>query len=226
VTYTEGPIHERNDVIIDPPNPAVPVVGQPVVGQPVVGQPVYGQPVYDQVVEPTAVIEEPLVQHRVVREVPVQQVVVPAAAAPVGQVSRSYAANFAPDSVIAAIVGLVVMVVGLIAMVRGGFDGPMDKPVVSVLGFTHTTTLGVIEAVIGFFLLISGATRSRSAELVFGCILGVAAFVGAVQVESFRRSLALESGMAWLLVIMALAVVLSALLLPRFVRRSSVVAQV
>jgi hypothetical protein len=83
----------------------------------------------------------------------------------------------------------------------------------------------VIEAAIGFCLLISGATRSRSGELVFGSILGVAAFVGAVQAESFRESLALESGWAWLLVIIAVVVVISALMLPRYIRRSTLVSR-
>jgi hypothetical protein len=38
--------------------------------------------------------------------------------------------------VIAALVGLVLLVIGLIAIVRGGFSGPMLDPVVKVLGFT------------------------------------------------------------------------------------------
>ena len=86
---------------------------------------------------------------------------------------------------IAAVAGLVILVVGLIAIVRGGFDGPMSTPVVEVLGFTHTTLLGLIEIAIGGALLISGATRSRSGAVLFGSVLGIAGFVGAVQTESF-----------------------------------------
>jgi len=41
--------------------------------------------------------------------------------------------------------------------VRGGFSGPMSDPVVKVLGFTHTTTLGLIEIGFGVCLLASGA---------------------------------------------------------------------
>jgi len=138
----------------------------------------------------------------------------------------SYRSRFAPDAVIAAIVGLVTLVVGLIAITRGGFDGPMSDPVVEVLGFTHTTTLGLIEVGIGLCLLISGATRSRSGALFFGSVLGIAGFVGAVQSESFDTSLALESSMAWLAVIAGVVVVLSALLMPRFVTRSTTIEQV
>jgi hypothetical protein len=193
MTYSEGPLHERHDVLIEPPT--TPMRATPVV------------------------VEQPVVEQ------PVHEVVVPAAPVPTGQVRTAYAANFAPDAIIAALVGLVIMVVGLIAIVRGGFDGPMSDPVVSVLGFTHTTTLGLIEIGIGFCLLISGAVRSRSGELIFGSILGIGAFVGAVQADSFRHSLALESSMAWLLVVAAIVVVVAALLLPRVVRRSTTVAQ-
>ena len=91
----------------------------------------------------------------------------------------------------------------------------MSDPVVQVLGFTHTTTLGLIEIGIGLFLLISAAARSRSGELFFGAVLGIAGFVGAVQTESFDKNLALESSLAWLAVVAGAVVVLAALLMPR-----------
>lgn len=185
MSFTEGPIHERSDVFVDPPAGAV-------------------------------------------IEVPAQREVVAATAAPVsaGQVRTAYASRFAPDAVIAALAGLVILVVGLIAVVRGGFDGPMSKPVVSVVGFNHTTTLGLIEIVIGLALLLSGATRSRSGEIFFGAVLGIGGFVGAVQAESFNKSLALESSMAWLAVFIAAIVVLSALMLPRYARHSETIANI
>lgn len=190
MTFTEGPIHERRDVLVEPPTtPMVPVVEQRIVEHPVA-----------------------------------EEVIIPAA--PAGQVSTAYASNFAPDALIAAAVGLVILVVGLIAIVRGGFDGPMSDPVVSVVGFTHTTTLGLIEVGIGFCLLLSGATRSRGGELFFGAVLGIAAFVGAVQTKSFRHSLALESGMAWLAVLLGAIVVLSALMLPRYLRHSTTISRI
>jgi hypothetical protein len=140
-----------------------------------------------------------------------------------GTVRTSYARSFAPDAIAAAVVGLFVLLIGLLAITRGGFKGPMDTPVVRVLGFTHTTSLGLIEVVIGLCLLLSGATRSRSASLFFGSVLGIGGFVGAVQTDSFRKNLALESGFAWVMVLSAIVVVLSALMLPRYVQRSMTV---
>jgi membrane protein implicated in regulation of membrane protease activity len=73
---------------------------------------------------------------------------------------------------------------------------------------------------------LSGAARSRTGEVFFGAILGIAAFVGAVQTDSFKKSLALESGWAWLMVFAAVIVVLAALVMPRFARHSTTIANI
>lgn len=199
MSFTEGPLHERSDIIVEPVPTVVevPANGQ-VIAAPVAGQVVQAAPVVEQYVAPVAA----------------------------GQVRTAYASRFAPDAVIAGIAGLVLLVMGLIAIVRGGFDGPMSLPVVQVLGFTHTTTLGLIEIGIGLALLLSAATRSRSGEVFFGAVLGIAGFVGAVQTQSFKRTLALESSMAWLAVVVGVIVVLAAMMLPRYSRQSTVVANV
>ena len=145
---------------------------------------------------------------------------------PVGQraqVRTAYSSRFAPDVLVAGIVGLVVLVVGLIAVTRGGFQGPMSDPVVNVAGFTHTTTLGIVEIALGVCLLLAGASRSRSGAVFFGLALGIAGFVGGVQTESFEKSLALESAMAWLAVVAGLIVVIAALMIPRFAKESTTV---
>src|SRR4051794_34078531 len=85
----------------------------------------------------------------------------------VRQVSTS-TRRFAPDSVIVGIVGLVMLTFGLVVIARAGFDGPMNEPVVKVLGFTHTATLGLIEAALGLCLLICAATTSRAGAVFFG----------------------------------------------------------
>jgi hypothetical protein len=86
---------------------------------------------------------------------------------------------------------------------------------VKVLGFTHTATLGAIETGFGVCLLLCAAMTARGGAAFFGVLLGIGAIVGAVQTSSFRHSLALESGFAWLLAVAAAVVVLVSLLLPR-----------
>lgn len=193
------------------------------------------QPVSTQTVltTPPPMQQMPLqMPQQVPQQMPVQQM--PVAQAPLTphveetraqSVSKSSRSRFEPDALVAAAIGLVIAVVGLIAVIRGGFNGPMATPVVSVLGFTHTTTLGMIEIGLGLALLLSGASRSRSSEMLFGIVLGVAGFVGAVQNESFTTSLALETAMAWLAALAGAVVVVCALVLPRFAMRSTSVHQ-
>ena len=171
-----------------------------------------------------AVIETPVAQTVVHQQVPGDYVV----AAPVAatRMRRASSSHFEPDALIAAIVGLALLLLGLIAAVRAGFEGDMSVPIVEVLGFSHTTTLGLIEIALGLCLLIAGATRSRSGAMFFGAVLGVAGFVAAVQNESFDESLAIESSLGWLAVIAGLVVVLSALMLPRFAKHSTVIETV
>lgn len=148
---------------------------------------------------------------------------VPAAVTPASTIRSTSTRSFAPDAVVASIAGLALTIVGLLAITRGGLDGPIEQPVVQVVGFSHTTLLGMIETVLGICLLISGASRSRSAALFFGVVIGIGAFVGAVQTSSFVEPLALERNYCWLLLAGAAIVVLTALLIPRASRRSNVV---
>ncbi len=172
-----------------------------------------------------SIIQSPLVAPDTLDGPPEQRVETPVIMSGAGSVRTNSASRFAPDALIASLVGLVLLVMGLIAIIRGGFDGPMAEPIIKVLGFTHTTTLGLIDVAIGACLLVSGATSSRSGELFFGGVLGIAAFIGAVQTTSFHTSLALESSMAWIATIAGIVVVAAALLLPRYAKSSTSIQQ-
>jgi hypothetical protein len=156
---------------------------------------------------------------------PARPAAAPLHTVPSSVVSASSTTRFQPDAFVAGAVGLVLLLLGLIASVRGGFSGSMDVPVVKVLGFTHTTTLGLIEVGVGLLLMVAAGMRSRNGELFGGLVLGIGGFVGVVQHHSFVRTLALEKSLAWAAIVGGVVVVLAALLLPRFTRQSSVVEQ-
>ena len=140
-----------------------------------------------------------------------------------GQVRVAYTTRWAPDAIITASSGLVLLVVGLITMTRGGLDSSMSEPVVTVLWFTHTTALGLIEIALGLLLMIAGAAHSRRGATFLGTVLGIGGFIGAVETASFERSLALESSMAWLAMIVGAVIALSALTMPRSARHTTTV---
>lgn len=216
--------------VFDTP-PSVDADGRPLVVDQLVATPVVDV-VEPTVVTPVAAVVEPAVA-AVVEPAVVTPVAAMTSAAPVVDhavvqpagvhqtVATSYGRRYAVDSGVVGLVGLVFLLFGLIALTRAGLDGSMRTPVVEVLGFTHTATLGLIEAAIGLCLLVCAATMTRGGSVFFGLVLGVAGFVGAVEIDRFRGSLALESGLAWLAVLAAIVVVLASLLVPRMVTHTN-----
>jgi hypothetical protein len=124
--------------------------------------------------------------------------------------------RFAPASVVSGAVGLLLLLLGLIAIVRCGVRGAISEPVVELFGFNHTAVLGFIEVGLGLCLLMTAASAWRGGEIFLGAVLGVGGFVGAVQADSFESSLALEASMSWLAVIAGILIVTASSLLPRY----------
>jgi hypothetical protein len=141
------------------------------------------------------------------------------------EVRTTYGTRFTPDTFVAGLVGLAALIVGLIVVVRAGLDAPLSTPVVEVLGFTHTATLGLVEIGIGLFLLIAASARSRGAEIFAGLAMVVGGVVGIAQYRSFADTLALERGWAWVVLIAGAVVAIAALMFPRVTRRATVVEQ-
>lgn len=164
---------------------------------------------------------DPRLQTTVVQEVPVHDRYVVAAEPIVERRTRATARRWAFDSAVCGAVGVVFAVVGLIAVTRGGFDGSLSDPVVDVVGFQHTTLLGLIEIGVGTVLLLAAAVASRGAAMFFGVLLGIGSFVGAIESDRFADRLGVESNFAWISFVLAVVVVLAALLVPRITSQTT-----
>lgn len=137
------------------------------------------------------------------------------------RIRTSNFSHLAPDAIFTGVIGLAVLLFGLVAVVRAGLGGVLAEPVVRIFSFDHTATLGLIETGVGLCLLLAASTSSRAAEVFFGAVLGIAGFVGAVQSDSFDKTLALEPLMGWVAAVAGLSIVLAVLLLPRFDKQST-----
>jgi hypothetical protein len=80
---------------------------------------------------------------------------------------------FSPGQILAGILGLVVAIIGIIAVSRGGIDGTLNVPMVSVAGTDQSAMLGLAEFAAGL-LLVLGALSYAARWLI--------AFVGVVMV--------------------------------------------
>ncbi len=123
--------------------------------------------------------------------------------------------RWAFDSMACGLIGVFYGIIGLITVSRAGMSNPLSDPIVEVLGFGHTATLGLIEIGVGAALLFAAAMASRGAALFFGTTLGVASFVGAIEADRFQQRLGIESSYCWVSLALALIVVLTALMIPR-----------
>lgn len=171
-----------------------------VAARPVAAAPVAAGPVVEQAV--------PVVE--AVRTVPAETVV-----------SRRFW-EFDAAAVVTSLAGMALLMVGLIAVTRAGFDGGVQENVVDVLGFSHTALLGIIGVCAGALLLIAGATKSREGAIFLSIVIAIAACVGAIQAESFQRQLAIEEAFGWTVVVLAVVVLLANLLVPSVRSRSTV----
>ena len=184
---------------------------------PIVRQVVASEPL-DPTVRVVQATPAAAVPEQVVVAQPVQHVVVAQPVRPARRwVATTRGFRQVWDSVIVGAVGTVLLLFGLIAFVRAGTDGPWDQPVVEVLGFTHTAILGIVEMAFGILLLLSAVSLSRGAATFFGALLAIGGFVRAVQTESFQRTLALESSLAWWMVAAGVLVVIVSAIVPRVV---------
>jgi hypothetical protein len=133
--------------------------------------------------------------------------------------------RFSPASIVGAVAGLALVVIGVVALTRAGTSGPMDQPVVSVAGFDHTAVLGIVEIVAGGLMALAAAMRSRGALLVVSMLVGAAAIVAAIEPTIGGDSTAIEPAFAVIVAVGAGLVALLAAILPdvtRATRRTEV----
>jgi hypothetical protein len=96
-----------------------------------------------------------------------------------------------PGQVIAGVLGLVMAVIGIMAVSRGGIDSSMNVPMVRTAGLDQSAMLGAIELVLGL-LLILGALNYAARSLIVG--IGVVMVLGGVFLAAASSNLLADVG--------------------------------
>ena len=129
--------------------------------------------------------------------------------------------NVAPGQIVSAVAGVGFMIMGVIAIARAGLETPLSTPVVTVLGYTHTAWLGIIEIGVGLLLMLAGLNSfARAASAVLGALLVIAGVLIQAIPEDLPQQLALDQDMGMPLVVIGVIVALAALLIPVWQGRS------
>ena len=119
-----------------------------------------------------------------------------------------------PAAALMVVAGIVLTVIGAVAMARAGFDGPIDEPVVEVAGISHTALLGVIELGVGLLTILAGVSRDRGTMLFASIAFGVAALVVAIEPDVGGAALGIERSWAVVLVIAFAVLAVAAAIAP------------
>lgn len=121
-------------------------------------------------------------------------------------------------SLLGAVAGIALVAVGLIAVLRGGLGGPIDEPVVEVMGLTHTPLLGLVDIGMGLLLLLAAVTASRGALALLGSLGIVAGAVALAETSEVQQRLAAESAFGWMWIGAGALIALTAWMLPVYDR--------
>jgi hypothetical protein len=123
--------------------------------------------------------------------------------------------DMAPGQIVSLIVGVGFVALGLVAVLRAGFDGSLAEPVVDVLGFTHTAWLGLAEIGLGLLLMLAGSTMAgRSLSVLLGALMVIAGVLVVAVPEDLPGELGLEKDFGMPLIMVGAIVALAALVLP------------
>ena len=98
---------------------------------------------------------------------------------------------FSPGQILAGILGVVVAVIGIIAVSRGGIDGSLNVPVVSVAGTDQSAMLGLCEFAAGL-LLVLGALSYAARWLI--AFIGVVMVIGGVVLGAANSTILQDVG--------------------------------
>jgi hypothetical protein len=121
----------------------------------------------------------------------------------------------APGQIVSLIAGIGFVAVGLVAVLRAGFDGTLDAPVVQVLGFSHTAWLGLAEIGLGLLLMLAGTDfAGRSLSILLGTLMVIGGVLVNAVPEDLPEELGLEKAFGTPLIVVGAVVAIAALVLP------------
>ena len=129
--------------------------------------------------------------------------------------------RFSPAQVVHAAIGVFLLVLGILALVRGDFND-LTGAQFAIIGITHNAAIGIGEVVAGALLLLAAASPGGRR---LGLVVGLAMIVfGAVLLgdDQTMRDVGTEDALAWLAIVLGAVAVVVGLIPARRTRRRRV----
>lgn len=130
-------------------------------------------------------------------------------------------ASGGPGQILGGLAGLVLTVVGVLAVVRSGIDGSMNSPRADVFGLQQSALVGAVEVVIGLVMIAGAASAWNRSLLGFsGGIVFVAGIIVAAASTKILKDLGTTKSTGAFMIVIGVVAMVSAML-PTFTRSTS-----
>ena len=118
---------------------------------------------------------------------------------------------FSPGQIIAGILGLVVAIIGIIAVSRGGIDDSLNVPVVSVAGTDQSAMLGLMEFAAGLLLVLGALSYALRWLVAFvGVVMIVGGVVLGAATADILQDIGTSQGTGWAIMVGGIIAVVAA----------------
>ena len=108
-------------------------------------------------------------------------------------------------SIVAAILGGVLLVLGIVALTRAGLAQGFTEPAVTVGPFSRTPLFALIELVLGMVGLATAADADVRSAVILAVLTGVAGIVWLIEPGAFQAALGVTAATGWLYVLFSAA---------------------
>lgn len=118
---------------------------------------------------------------------------------------------FSPGQILGGILGVVVAIIGIIAVSRGGIDGSLNVPVVDVVGTDQSAMLGLCEFAAGLLLVLGALSYAARGLIAFvGVVMVVGGVVLGAANATILRDVGTSQGTGWAIMVGGIIAVLAA----------------
>jgi membrane-bound ClpP family serine protease len=126
--------------------------------------------------------------------------------------------RFSPGQVVTGLLGILLVVMGIVAVTRCGIDGSMNTPVTNIFGLAHSSWIGIAEIVAGLLMVVGSADAAyRGVAAGVGVILFLGGIFIAAGSLKILLNIGTERATGWFLLIVG-ALAIAGAMLPMFDR--------
>ena len=109
---------------------------------------------------------------------------------------------FSPGQIVAGVLGIIVAIIGIIAISRGGIDGSLNVPVVNVAGTDQSAMLGLAEFAAGLLLILGAMSYGARGLIAFvGVVMVIGGVVLGAAGTTILNDVGTSQGTGWALMV-------------------------